>query len=93
LSVILKSLFLSNYSFDKYKTNKEEKSYMVVIDKKYNDIVQAELDLINNICLARDLGETPSNDLYPESFTKLVKSTKFKNTKIKVLSPKQIEKK
>mgnify|MGYP001942690064 CR=1 FL=1 len=93
LSVILKSIFLSNYSFDRYKSEKIEKNYTVVVDKKYNHLIQVELELINNICLARDLWETPSNDLYPESFTKLVKATKFKNTKIKVLSAKQIEKK
>jgi leucyl aminopeptidase len=55
LSVILKSIFLSNYTFDRYKSEKTEKNYTVVVDKKYNELIQTELDLINNICLARDL--------------------------------------
>jgi leucyl aminopeptidase len=34
----------------------------------------------------------PSNELYPESFSKIVKSTKFKNTKVKILDYKKIQK-
>ncbi|MGB2110748.1 MAG: hypothetical protein ACPHY8_02230 [Patescibacteria group bacterium] len=90
---MLKSLFLSNYSFDEYKSKSEEKNYSVFIDKSLNKTVELEKELIENICLARDLGETPSNFLYPESFAKKVKNTKWKNTKIKILTPKQIEKK
>ena len=93
LSNLLKSLFLSNYSFDEYKSKSEEKKYSVFIDKSLNKTVELEKELIENICLARDLGETPSNFLYPESFAKIVKNTKWKNTKIKILTPKQIEKK
>ena len=93
LSNLLKSLFLSNYSFDEYKSKSEEKNYSVFIDKSLNKTVELEKELIENICLARDLGETPSNFLYPESFAKIVKNTKWKNTKIKILTPKQIEKK
>jgi hypothetical protein len=35
----------------------------------------------------------PTNDLSPEIFAKIIKDVKWKNTKIKVLSPKDIEKK
>lgn len=93
LSIVLKSLFLSNYSFDEYKSEKQEKNYFVLVDKSLESQVEIEKELIENICLARDLWETPSNYLYPETFAKKVKETKFKNTKIKILSPKQIEKK
>lgn len=93
LSILLKSLFLSNYTFDEYKSKKEEKKYNVLVDKSLLKQVEVEKELIENICLARDLGETPSNVLYPESFAKKVKNTQWKNTKIKILSPKQIEKK
>lgn len=93
LSNLLKSLFLSNYSFDEFKGKKEEKKYNVLVDKSLLKQVEEEKQLIENIVLARDLGETPSNFLYPEVFAKKVKNTKWKNTKIKILSPKQIEKK
>jgi len=47
---------------------------------------------LENIVFARDLGSMPSNDLYPESFAKIVKKTKFKNTKVKILDYKKIQK-
>jgi leucyl aminopeptidase len=48
---------------------------------------------VENICLARDLGETPAADLTPEIFADIVKKTKFKNIKVKVLKYKDIQKK
>jgi leucyl aminopeptidase len=35
----------------------------------------------------------PSNDLTPEAFMKHVKSFKWRSTKVKILTPKDIEKK
>lgn len=93
LSELLKSLFLSNYVFDEFISKKQEKKYFVLVDKSLQSQVEESKELIDNICLARDLWETPSNFLYPESFAKKVKEAKFKNTKVKILSPKQIEKK
>jgi leucyl aminopeptidase len=34
----------------------------------------------------------PANDLTPEEFAKIVKKTKFKNTKVKILDYKKIQK-
>lgn len=34
----------------------------------------------------------PANDLYPETFAKIIKETKFKNTKVKIFDSKKIEK-
>jgi leucyl aminopeptidase len=34
----------------------------------------------------------PSNELYPESFSKLIKKAKLKNTKVKILDYKKIQK-
>jgi leucyl aminopeptidase len=39
------------------------------------------------------LAETPANDLNPEDFVKIIKKTKFKNTKIRILTSKDIQKK
>jgi leucyl aminopeptidase len=53
---------------------------------------KARLETIKNIILARDLGFKPSNELYPETFAKLVEKTKFKNTKVKIFDTKKLEK-
>ncbi len=47
---------------------------------------------LENIIFARDLGTMPANELFPESFTQIVKKTKFKNIKVKILDYKKIQK-
>lgn len=47
---------------------------------------------LDNIVFARDLWTMPANELYPESFSKIVKKTKFKNVKVKVFDYKKIQK-
>jgi len=49
-------------------------------------------ETLQNIVFARNLGNMPANDLFPESFAKIVKKTKFKNTKVKILDYKKIQK-
>lgn len=93
ISVLLKSCLLSRYSFNTYKTEKKEDEIYFLVNKVSNNEVESTYNLVKNIILARDLWETPASDLTPEAFAKLVKATKFKNTKIKILSPKQVEKK
>jgi leucyl aminopeptidase len=90
---LIDTALLSRYKYEKYKTKKEEKITNIIITLDEKNIVEERLKTINNIILARDLSETPSNDLTPESFVKIIKETKFKNTKIKILTPKEIEKK
>jgi leucyl aminopeptidase len=92
LSLLLKSCLLSRYNFDQYKTEKNTDEIYFFCDKRDNIELESTYNLVQNIILARDLWETPASDLTPEAFAKLVKKTKFKNTKIKILSPKQIEK-
>ncbi len=59
--------------------------------------LKAKLELryetLKNIILARDLWTMPANELYPEEFAKIVKKTKFKNTKVKIFDYKKIQKK
>ena len=47
---------------------------------------------LENVILARDLWTMPANKLTPEEFAKIVKKTKFKNTKVKILDYKKIQK-
>ncbi len=90
---LLDTCLLSRYKFLKYKTEKKEDEINLLINKNSKKVVQKRLETLENIILARDLWETPANDLYPESFAKIIKNTKFKNTKLKIFNSKQIEKK
>ena len=85
---------LSRYRFEKYKSKKKNiKTQMLISDKKLKSDVKARYKTLENIILARVLWETPACDLTPEAFSNIVKNTKFKNTKIKVFSDKDIIKK
>ena len=54
--------------------------------------LNSRYETLENIVLARDLWTMPANDLYPESFANIVKKTKLKNTKVKILDYKKIQK-
>ena len=90
---IVDTCLLSRHKMQTYKTEKKQDNINIIIDKDNKKIVESRLETINNIILARDLWETPANDLTPEDFVKIVKATKFKNTKVKILTPKDIQKK
>ncbi len=49
-------------------------------------------ETLQNIVFARNLWNMPANDLFPEIFANIVKKTKFKNTKVKILDYKKIQK-
>ena len=90
---LISTALLSRYKFNKYKTDFKEDKINIIINNDIEKLVKNRLETIENIIFARDLWETPSSDLYPEEFAKLVKKTKFKNIKVKILNSKQIEKK
>lgn len=89
---LLDTTLLSRYKFNKYKSEKEEDLISVLINKNSEELVKNRLKTLENIILARDLWETPSSDLFPESFATLVKNTKFENVKVKIFDSKQVEK-
>lgn len=90
---LISTTLLSRYKFNKYKSETTDDIINIVINKDIEKLVKNRLETIENIIFARDLWETPSSDLYPEEFAKIVKKTKFKNIKVKILDSKQIEKK
>jgi len=89
---IVDSCLLSRYKFQNYLSEKKEDEINIICEEKYKKNVEERLETLSNIILARDLWETPTSDLSPEIFVKKVKEIKWKNTKIKVLSPKDVEK-
>jgi len=90
---LMDSSLLSRYKFQKYKTEKIKNKINLIVDEKTKKIAKNRLETIKNIILSRDLAETPANDLTPEAFSKIIKNTKFKNTKVRILTPKDIQKK
>lgn len=93
LQQLLKVCELSRYSFQRYITEKKKKTTQVLCQKNEVKKLKDCEKTIENIILARDLGETPASDLTPEIFADIVKKTKFKNIKVKVLKYKDIQKK
>lgn len=93
---LIDTCVLARYKFHEYKSSKENvketHTYAFVTKETKSDITK-RIGTISHILLARDLWETPPNILTPESFAKKVKKTKFKNTKVSIITPKQIEKK
>lgn len=89
---IVDSCLLSRYKFQKYLTEKKEDEINIICENDYKKEVENRVETLNNIILARDLWETPACDLTPELFVKKAKEIKWKKTKIKVLSPKEVEK-
>lgn len=84
---------LARYKFQKYKSKKTKIITEMLVNKKTKSLVKNRYKTLENIILARELGETPACDLTPEVFANIVKNTKFKNTKIKTFSDKDIVKK
>ncbi len=92
LELLMNNSILSRYKFQEYKSKKEKDNYIFLIKKEEEKAFEKRKKTIENIILARDLWNTPANNLYPESFAKIVKKTKFKNTKVKVFDYKKIKK-
>jgi leucyl aminopeptidase len=84
---------LSRYKFQNYKTEKKVQKTLIFCEKKDKKMFTECIKTIENIYLARNLGEIPACDLTPEIFADIVKNTKFKNIKVKVLKYKDIQKK
>lgn len=92
IDVLLNNAVLAKYKYQEYKTKKELDNLHFVVTETEKKQAKARLETIKNIILARDLGFKPSNELYPETFAKLVEKTKFKNTKVKIFDTKKLEK-
>ncbi len=93
ISNLLNNCLLSRYKYQEYKEKKEKDEIYFIVSSENKHIFKERIKTIKNIILARDLWFKPSNELYPETFAKIIKETKFKNTKVKILDFKDIQKK
>lgn len=92
INILLNNCLLWRYKFQAFKTEKKEDNLNFLLNEEEIADAQDRIATIENIILARDLWTTPSNELYPESFAKIIKKTKFKKTKVKIFDYKKIEK-
>ena len=92
VETLLNHSILWRYKFEEYKKTKSQDKIFFLVDKQTEKIFDDRLWTIENIIFARNLWNTPSNELYPETFAELIKKTKFKNTKITVFDYEKIKK-
>lgn len=90
---LMDSAELSRYKYQAYLSEKTEYIHYVFSSSETEEKLEKRIETLKNICFARDLGEMPASDLTPEVFAQLVDKTKFKNTKVKILDSKTLEKK
>ena len=92
VEILLNNVLLWRYKFEKYKSEKSEDEVLFFIDNSFEQVFDERVKTIENIILARDLWFTASSELYPETFSEIVKKTKFKNVKVKVFDFDEIKK-
>lgn len=90
---------MSTYQFQYYKTdNKEKKEQKLTIvreertSQEYKDAFADRVRLLSSVCLARDLVNIPSGDKYPELLKDIILGLGWKNTEIRVVNKKEMEK-
>lgn len=85
--VLTENLILSDYVFDKYKSKKSNTIENIFIYDNISNLEREEMRIgeiiANSTNIARDLSNTPSNDMTPTILANKAKSI-FKNTKVKI---------
>lgn len=90
---VLEGLLLSNYQFNRYKTDKKENVLTIDLikgDFKAKSISELE-GIVSGVNLTRDLVNDPVNKLHTEAFIDIAQSLAGKDLKVQVLRASQIE--
>lgn len=100
VEAFIEGVILGSYKFERYKDKNDVETNtlkdIIFITKgsssKIEEIIQKSQVVAENVNLARDLGNTPSNDLTPASLATIAKDIAAKNKmKCVVLGPKEIK--
>ena len=100
IKAIIEGLSLSDYKFNKYKSdnNKNETEASITIgghnleDKDYSDIIEECKVLVENVFNARDLVNEPSNVIYPKTLAEeAMKFSKEYGFEVEVINHERIE--
>ncbi len=92
------NIIRASYSFDTYKTHKDYQLKEILIFGDFSKIekkAMQEAEIVaSNINMARDLANTPGNNMTPSILARTVKTLfkKAPNTKVKILKEKDIKK-
>jgi leucyl aminopeptidase len=89
---LIDACFLGKYKYEEYKTEKTEVDFNFVTTNENKSELEARVKTLENVCLSRDMVNRPTCDKTPEKIEEYVKNLNFKNTKIKVLDYKEIQK-
>ncbi|MDO4535985.1 MAG: leucyl aminopeptidase [Clostridium perfringens] len=101
VKAIIEGLSLSDYKFNKYKSDKDKNEIDTTItiggfnleDKDYSDIVEESKTLIESVFNARDLVNEPSNVIYPETLAEEAERfSKEYGFEVEVIDHQRIEK-
>ncbi len=93
ISPFLEGLFLSTYSFPVYKSEGKPYNPQIIlrgVSSKEKNLIEETKRIAESVFLARDLVNTPSNDLTPEKLARQALKLKSKKIKVKVLDKKAI---
>lgn len=93
----IEGALLGNYSFKKYITEKEHKKIesLTLISKdikNFEDEIKEVKIIASSVHFARDLINTPSNEMTPSHLAKFALSIKKNNLRVKILEKKDVKK-
>jgi leucyl aminopeptidase len=94
---IVEGFMLRNYSFGRYKAKKNGNGIQELVIRKKpsrNDVKATErlAGIVSAVHFARDLVNTPSNDLVPSSIADIARKMAGGKLKVKILGSKEIQK-
>ena len=98
---ITETLYLSNYSFNKFKhclkkveSTPIQESFLIGIDSKENSIINKAIKISEGVCLTRDLVNNNADDETPETLANISKALEniSNDIKVTVFDKKAIEK-
>lgn len=93
----IEGALLGLYTFDRYRKEKETKEVkeLTILTKPSAALekeIRTVISLASAVCFARDLVNTPSNDMTPTHMAKAALSLRAKNLAVRVLEKKDCEK-
>ena len=95
VGLFLHGLKLKSYNFDKYKSKKETKTFIISVTGKNKPSVENQIKfkaIEEGTFFARDLVSEPGNILHPDEYAKRLNSLKKNGLKINVYDEKKLKK-
>ncbi len=98
IQTIIEGIHLGNYSFDKFKSDKNKNQDLkIVIHYSNRELTKNVIDktnkIMNSVYFTRDLVNEPANNLTPEEFARKTKSELSKaGLKVNIMNKKELQK-